>query len=143
MNIIPFKTEHLLEIEHRWPEVGVPSELIMATAEFYSTGFARTGLVNGHPIVCGGMMPLWPGVGEAWVIGSDELKQNIISFHRAILRFREVVFGMGLHRLQCACHADFTESRDWLERLGFVEEGLMKAFASDRSDYVRYALVRG
>lgn len=142
MEVIPFKPVHLLAIEHRWPEVGIAPDLMLSTAKHYAIGFARTGLVNGRPIVCGGMMKLWPGVGETWVIGSDELKQNVIPFQRAILRFREVVFGMGLHRLQCACHVDFTDSRKWLERLGFVDEGLMKAFASDRSDYVRYAIIR-
>ena len=142
METVPFKPEHLLAIEHRWPEIGISPELMLTTGKYYGTGFARTGLINGRPIVCGGMMKLWPGVGEAWVIGSDELKQNALPFHRAILKYREVVFAMGLHRLQCACHVDFTDSRAWLERLGFVDEGVMKAFTSDREDYVRYALVR-
>jgi len=142
MEVVPFRPEHLLAIKHRWPEIGISPELMLSTGEIYSTGFARTGMVNGRPIVCGGMMKLWLGVGETWVIGSDELKQNAIPFQRAILKYREAVFGMGLHRLQCACHVDFTDSRKWLERLGFVDEGVMKAFASDKSDYIRYAIVR-
>lgn len=143
MDIVEFKAEHLFDIDHRWPNVGLPPDLMAKAGIEYEAGFARTGMVKGKPIVAGGAVRLWGGVAEAWVMGGEGLEDHVIPFQRAILRFREEIFDTWfLHRLQCACHAEYTQSREWLERVGFEDEGPLNAFAADQSDYRRYALVR-
>ena len=99
-------------------------------------------LTNGEIIGCGGILPLWKGVGEAWVISSPQVEKHPIAFARTIWRkLFELIDSMGLERVQSLVDAEHKVSMVWVERMGFKQEGLMRKYMDGR-DFIRYAWVR-
>lgn len=97
-----------------------------------------TGLV----VAVGGVLPLWKGVGDVWMVGSDLIDQHPKALYRlAASMLREATVGLELRRLQCSVDPMFPEHIRFIERLGFVSEGLMRKFGPCGEDHVRYAKV--
>jgi len=91
-------------------------------------------------IGCAGIVPLWPGVGAAWLFGGAELRRRPLLLHRAVARGLPLAMaGLGLHRLQISVHAGFAAGRVWAERLGFACEGAMLGYGPNGDTYIRYA----
>jgi hypothetical protein len=112
-----------------------------AIAKNLSTGPAYT-LTNGIPIACGGILPLWKGVGEGWVVTSSLVEKYPITFAKTIWRETiRLIKSMDLERIQTVVDAEHTVSQRWVERMGFESEGLMKKYLGGR-DFIRYALIR-
>jgi hypothetical protein len=105
-------------------------------------GMAYTLTTNGEIIACGGVMPFWKGVGEAWVVTSPLVEKYRLAFAKVVHnKLSEIIRRNGYERVQTCVHADFMSSRRWVERMGFKPEGLMKKYIGGQ-DYVRYAWVR-
>ena len=106
-----------------------------------SKGPAYT-ITNGTPIACGGILPLWKGVGEGWVVTSDFVEKYPILFAKTVWRnMAALIESMDLERIQTVVDAEHDVSRKWVERMGFKSEGLMRKYIGGR-DYIRYALIR-
>jgi len=104
-------------------------------------GIAYT-LTNGTPIACGGVMPLWEGVGEGWVVTSELVERYPLTFAKTVWRkMKEIIDEMDLVRVQTLVDAEHTVSMKWVERMGFENEGLMRKYLGGR-DFYRYALLR-
>ena len=105
-------------------------------------GMAITGFRDEEIVACGGIMPLWKGVGEAWVVTSPLVKMCSFSFvkvvWRRLLTFTKI---MELERVQTTVDAEHEVSRKWVERMGFKQEGLLKKYINGR-DFFRYALIK-
>lgn len=104
-------------------------------------GEAYTILLDGKVMASGGILPLWKGVGEAWAITSDMVESHKLFFGKTALKVFKKALN-GFERVQTLIDADHAVSMKWAERLGFVNEGLMRKFIGGR-DYYRYALIRG
>jgi len=105
-------------------------------------GPALTGFSDGEIIACGGIMPLWKGVGEAWVVTSPLVLKCSFSFVKVILRKLPIFSNiLELERVQTTVDVEHTTSIKWVERMGFVREGLMHKYINGR-DYYRYALIK-
>ena len=95
------------------------------------------------PIAVCGISTVHPGVGELWSMLSDRAKAKPLLLHKLSIK---VVASFELanlfHRIQCVVKADDDMANKWIQSLGFVSEGIMIVFGSDKSDYVRYARVR-
>lgn len=105
-------------------------------------GMAITGFRDGEIIACGGIMPLWKGVGEAWVVTSPLVRVCSFSFVKVVWRRLKVFTSiLGLERVQTTVDAEHEVSIKWVERMGFIREGLMKQYINGR-DFYRYALIR-
>ncbi len=90
-----------------------------------------------------GVIPVWRGVGNAWLLASDELRRHPMVLHRYVRRGLVMVErGLGLHRTQIAVHQKFTAACQWAERLGFAFEGEMKGYGPNGDTYLRYARVK-
>jgi len=101
-----------------------------------------TGLMDGEIIASGGVVILWKGVGEAWVVSSPLVEKYPLIFAKTIARkLREIIRESGLVRVQTMVDAEHIVSQRWIERMGFVQEGLMRKYLQGR-DFWRYALVR-
>jgi hypothetical protein len=145
LKIAPFEAWHLERLEARRFEAQELACLgdVKRRAVFYQqAGPAWTGLYDGEIMACCGVIILWAGVAEAWLVTTNLCEQHRLSFHRAIKQnLARLIADMGLQRLQAAVHAEHVVSQKWVERLGFSHEGLMAAYGPDGSDYVRYAKV--
>lgn len=146
MEIVPFEAEHLAAITPRWPftlDAESVEDLTARAASTAGAGPAWTAVVAGEPVGCGGVVLLWPGVGEAWSFAGDATSRTGLAFHRAVATGLEQIAGdHRLHRIQAACHANHNQGRRWLALLGFKEEGLMQHYGPQGHDFIRYAKVR-
>lgn len=99
-------------------------------------------LSNGQPIACGGILILWQGVGEGWVVTSPAIEEHAVFFAKTTWRMmQEIIIKNQLVRVQTLVDAEHKVSQKWVERMGFRKEGLMEKYIGGR-DYFRYALIR-
>jgi len=87
-----------------------------------------------------GICQIWEGMGEAWLIASDRVKQNGLVFARAVRRgLLSIINTRNYHRVQTTVDNSFPEAIRFIEFLGFQKEGLMKAYSADKKDYWMYS----
>jgi len=139
-----FKVEDYLKIHRRRFDLltflNFPNPEIVA--KNLAQGPAFTGLIDGEILACGGILPLWKGVGEAWVVTSLLVNQYPLSFAKTIWRkLKEIIIEHQFERVQTVIDADYVISQRWAERMGFEYEGLMRKYIGGRKFY-RYAWVR-
>jgi len=143
IEIRPYKPEDYMIIQRRHFDsltfMNFPDP--SAVARNLASGRAYT-IANGVPIACGGVLPLWKGVGEGWVVTSDLVEKYPLIFAKTVWRaMTELIVDMGLERIQTVVDSEHTVSQRWVERMGFKNEGLMKKYLGGR-DFIRYAIVR-
>ena len=101
-----------------------------------------TGIVNNKPIAAGGVFPLWDGVAEGWVLATKEINNYPITFARVMKQRTDMMIKNNLiKRLQTSVKADCDIAIRFAKWLGLKEEGLMKGYGPDGSDYLRYARI--
>ena len=135
-----FKPEHADEII----SFGMNSKLMEIDASYednricnYSTkGNAYTMFMNDKPIFAIGIVILWNGVAEGWVLAS----QNIFEMKfLAAKTMKELTDDMckknKIKRLQTSVKADFKLGVRFATWLGLEVEGLKKKYGPDGSDY--------
>ena len=75
-------------------------------------------------------------------MASERVHENPFRFAKTVKSiFNELVIEHGLHRIQAAVRADWPEAQRFAEFMGFENEGLMRKFGQDKTDYIRYARV--
>ncbi len=107
-------------------------------------GTAFTGFSEGEIIGCAGIIPVWPGVGHAWVTMGANYKKHRIWVHKNVMSFMDkIIEGMELHRVQANVVCEFIPGVQWLERMGFKLEGKMYKYGPDGADHYLYARIIG
>ena len=143
--IVPYNTQHGDEMI----EFGLNDKLMDIDAsfkenriDFAMAGLAFTLLDNNVPICSGGIIPTWLGSAEGWVISSKRIFKNKIKAARLIRERTDLLCANNkIWRLQTAVKADFKIGVRFAEFLGFKNEGLMKAYGPDKTDYYRMARI--
>jgi len=141
VQVRPFEPDDLLMIQAREPDssiaAGIP-DLVESARLYEKYGPAFTGLIDGVPLAAAGLVIIWPGVATGWAFTSAMVPKYRLSFHRTIKQYLDMlVRERNLHRVQVEIPVSHTVSREWVKRLGFHEEGIMRQFGADKSDYVR------
>jgi hypothetical protein len=144
ITIRKFKTEDYFEIERRHFDLltylNFPNPRSIACN--LAKGPAYTAVSDGKIVASGGILPLWKGVGEAWIVSSDLVPKNKIAFVKAVADILgKLVKEKDFDRVQTTIDKDHAASIKWAERMGFINEGVMEKFIGGR-DYIRYALIR-
>jgi len=99
-------------------------------------GLSFSGLAHGEIVCCFGIIPIWEGVYEAWLIPCLDLIKNKFKFHKASLRFfNYVAQKLKIHRLQINVNRLNNLAYKWAKSCYFLEEGLLKKFGPDQTDY--------
>ena len=135
-----FKPEHADKII----SFGMNSKLMEIDASYsdnricnYSTkGNAYTMFVDGNPVFAIGIVLLWDGVAEGWVLAS----QNVFEMKfLAAKTMKELTDEMckknKIKRLQTSVKVDFKLGVRFATWLGLEIEGLKKSYGPDGSDY--------
>ena len=98
--------------------------------------------IDGTIVASAGLVPLWAGVAEAWMIAGDDVEKHRIKLARKMcVTFDEVMRQQGFYRAQANLHCGFERAIRLAEWLGFENEGLMRRFGIEGADYFRYARV--
>tara|TARA_R100000781_G_C3990591_1_gene96779 strand:+ start:94 stop:519 length:426 start_codon:yes stop_codon:yes gene_type:complete len=133
-----FEKEHLdmIETQFHFPE---SSKLAMVKESCLS---AYTALLESKVLMIGGVYGLWQNVGEAWFLMSSMAYNKpfaVAKYSSQLLQ--HVIEENKLTRVQASVHVDDKQAVRYVEWLGFENEGLMKKFGPDGSDYFRFARV--
>ena len=145
LQIIPFEVAHLDDLQARRfeaQEIQSLGDYRERAGVHRQLGPAWTGIIDGQVMGCCGLIVLWQGVAEPWMVSTGLCARYALSFHRAIKKgLDQVIQDLRLRRVQVAIHKDHVISHKWVERLGFKREGAMPAYGPDGSDYVRFGRV--
>lgn len=146
LKIIPFEVEHAVEIVRR----GITERTLTCSEElarrngalYRERGPAFSGLDGeGRVVGAGGIVMLWKGVGEAWVLFSREMRRYPHDAYDTMGTFIHRISGEAkLRRVQAQCRVDLPEARRYLENLGFACEATLRKYAEDGSDMTIYAI---
>jgi hypothetical protein len=87
-----------------------------------------------------GIVPLWHGVGEAWMVPTVHSKARKVALGRALrIGFDDLCNELKMHRVQAAAKVGHNAAHRLLEFVGMKSEGVMHRYGPDGSDFVRYA----
>ena len=139
MNLKQFEVRHAEEaMDGEEPVTGFYGYVAHMRVE----GMSWSAEVDGTIVASAGLVPLWKGVAEAWMISSDDVGRHRIKVARQLrVMFDEVMWHRGLYRAQANIHHKFEKAIRLAEWLGFENEGLMRRFGIEGADYIRYAKV--
>ena len=105
-------------------------------------GMSFTLFVDDNPILAGGIVPLWNGVAEGWVMASKEVHNYKIKSASAFKgRLDLLCRNNDILRLQTAVKEEFKTGVRFAEWLGLKNEGLMTMYGPDQTNYYRMAKI--
>jgi len=136
----PFLPEHADEII----AIGLNDKLMEIDASYADNricdhsqpGNAYTMFVNDKPVFACGIVVLWDGVAECWVMASQNVYEMKFLAARTILELQNKLCKKNkIRRLQTSVKADFKRGLRLAEWCGLEIEGLKKKYGPDGSDY--------
>ena len=136
----PFLPEHADEII----AIGLNDKLMEIDASYKNNricdhsqkGNAYTMFVNGKPVFACGIVLLWEGVAEGWVMASENVFEMRFLAAKTILEVQNKLCKKNkIRRLQTSVKADFKLGLRLAEWCGLEIEGLKKKYGPDGSDY--------
>jgi len=90
----------------------------------------------------GGVQYLWNGVGEAWVLVSENRGEFPIMIFKEITKFLKNSMEH-YDRVQAMVRCDHSSGIKFAEKMGFKIEGTLRKFGIDGSDHYIMARIRG
>ena len=101
-----------------------------------------TAIDDDKNIICSaGIVPLWEGVYEGWVMASQLSYKYPVTSARMIKRgLDKLIKDLNVVRLQTAVKKDFATGKKFAEWLGMTLEGEMPKYQNEQ-DYLRYARI--
>lgn len=142
INVVPFQLEHLEVIKLRAFELH-RKEYIERFRKGYQEGPAYSALDVDDLIWCGGVVILWQGVGEAWILCSNCINHYIKELYHYTKAYLDVIIAeYNLHRVHASVLSEYRAGYRFLERMGFEREGLMHKYDWQGSDYYLYARIK-
>ena len=98
---------------------------------------------HGRPLAVFGCIPLWSGVGEAWLITDKDLSSIKRPFHRVTKGMFDIFMSeLNLVRLQVTVHSSNLQAVKWIKTLYFKEEGRLEKYGPDGKDFFMYARIK-
>ena len=136
----PFLPEHADEII----AIGLNDKLMEIDASYADNricdhsqpGNAYTMFVNDKPAFACGIVVLWDGVAECWVMASQNVYDMKFLAARTILELQDKLCKKNkIRRLQTSVKANFKKGLRLAQWCGLEIEGLKKQYGPDGSDY--------
>jgi RimJ/RimL family protein N-acetyltransferase len=139
----PFHPAHLEmmqpdELTKRSPK---ETEYLKAMIESQATsGIAITAYLHGRPVACFGIIPIWTGVAEMWLLIEERGRKYGKSLTRAAMTVRDfAVLSNNLHRLQITVRCADVRAVKWAKAIGFDPEAKLHKYGYDQSDFYIFA----
>jgi len=142
IRILPFEPGHAAGLCLRAEASSVLSRLspLPELARAYAAaGPAWTLAAGDWPLVCGGVVRFWAGVGELWCWTGQEAAQWPVSFARLARRRVDALLDAGaFHRLQAHVREDDEGAQRFARFLGLSLEGRCPGYGPDESTHLIY-----
>lgn len=140
MHVVPYKAEHMRALQVQQGQAYCSPYMTDDYAREFEKHNSFTGLVDGKPIIVGGLVELWQNRALLWSFVDQSAGKHFVAVHRATMRFLEA---QTYRRIEAECDFDFAPGHRWLKKLGFVLEApRMRAFRIDGGDSALYARVK-
>jgi len=141
MEVVPFVIEHFdrMELlERGWQR----REDRPMFANYPRLGPSYTLLDGDRPIISGGVAIMWRGVGDSWMLVSKYVKKYPLSVYKTVSSIMEdIIERQKLYRIQTVIKEDDSTAINWIERLGYTREGVLRQFGPDRQNYLMYGRI--
>lgn len=141
MQIVPFEPPHLRAVAPQCAQADFAAYVeTLDMAALVQPGAAFTAKEGGAVLGCAGVVPLWPGVGQAWAIFSDGLLARPVTLTRSTERALDCIAAANdMRRIQATVRDGHASGARWLSFLGFELEGLLVNYGPGGSgDYWMY-----
>jgi hypothetical protein len=143
--IVDFTKEHCENLRHRVSDFTFPGsseEYVKNITENQSPAFTVIHS-SGEILFSAGHYIKWPGVAESWTLLPESTRIKYPrSLHKAALELTDAVFlKYGLHRIEATVLARFEAGHRWAKHLGFINEGPMYCYDSNKQTHYRYAKI--
>ncbi len=148
MSIRPFKADDMLYvIEKGVLEFGLKmygdDHLKQLAQAREDNGQCVTGVLDGEIVGCGGIDPLWKGVGEVWVMLTYDIGKCPREAYEAIRDgLNKLIEDNKLWRVQAWGRIGFDKGHTLFRHLGFKPEGIAREYSPDGVDCILYAIVK-
>ncbi len=98
-------------------------------------GMAYTLWDNDKPIACGGVLPVWDGVGSVWCVMSNDVRNHGLELTKKV-RFlmNDTMEFYSMHRLNAIVSVNKPEYVRWARLMGFEIETVLEKAAPDKTD---------
>ena len=139
-----YRREHLIPLMDQASNIANKKVYVEdGLAAFLETQHGYTGLIDGKPMVCGGVLKLWEGRGYVWTVFNEEAKHCFVPIFRGISRVLKTEL-LRYRRLEMAVPANFEVGHRRAKLLGFkVECALAEQYLPGGEDCVLYSMLRG
>lgn len=108
--------------------------------KYYLAGPARSYFVGHEIIAVIGIMSIWSGVGEVWMLTTDKVDKHKEFFHSSTVELMTgIVKTLKLHRVQCTVDSRNEKAIRWMSKLGFEQEAVHRMYGPDKVDHLRFA----
>tara|TARA_Y100000004_G_C8736699_1_gene336547 strand:+ start:18 stop:449 length:432 start_codon:yes stop_codon:yes gene_type:complete len=142
MDLRPFLKEHGYLVFNEINNQLIGNQTNMSFIDSLEIDDCFTAVKNNRPIICGGVIRLWEGCYEGWVIATHYVNQYPVETARLIKGCTDVLFEKNnMHRLQTAVLKGYLQGYRFAEFLGMKAEGEMRKYDYMKQDYIRYARV--
>lgn len=141
MKIVALKPEHILAVQLQpaqdfaMPFVTERQAVDIAAAR----GIGWTAMDGDQVLACAGIVHVHDERGLAWSMISEGALRQFKTIHRVISR---VVDSAPWRRVEMIVDCEHAAGRRWAERMGFEQEGRMRAYTPDGRDCFLYARVK-
>ena len=100
-------------------------------------GPAFTGIYYGKPMLSFGIIPIWTGLAEAWMVPDKDIGRVSVPLCRVARQFfNHCETTMGLRRIQIIVRSSNVRAVEWAKFLYFEPEATLTAFGPDGEDYL-------
>lgn len=97
---------------------------------------------RGRPVAVFGVTPSTPGVGQGWLIGTDEIGRCGIEIAHACRKIARTLLAGDTNRIHSFSAVFHVEAHAWLEAIGAVRESTLRAYGKDGTDFYCYAMTK-
>jgi len=105
-------------------------------------GQAFTYFLNGKPVFACGIVQLWDGVAEAWVLAGKNVFDIKILAAKTIKQLQDQTCKKyKIRRLQTSVKANFERGLRFATWCGFEVEGLKRKYGPDGTDYYQLGII--
>tara|TARA_Y100001973_G_C5077126_1_gene270591 strand:- start:39 stop:470 length:432 start_codon:yes stop_codon:yes gene_type:complete len=142
MEVRPFLKEHGYVVFNQINNSLIGNQTDLSFIDDLENGDCFTAVKNNEPLICGGVIKLWQGCYEGWVIATNKVDDYPVETARLIKSYvDDLIIKNKMHRLQTAVLVGYKQGYRFAEFLGMKNEGLMKKYDYMQQDYMRYARV--
>ena len=149
MFLIPFRAEHLIDLEEiqsvQIPDFALGTEFNperMVDLEKKGMAYTMIG-ENERPILCAGVFSIWPQRAHAWMLGIIDWHKN--ADLREGLKFaRKILAAYPSKRIEATVLTDWEPGHTLVRHLGFTMEARrLRCYDPEGRDFSLYARIRG